>query len=308
MSTFIKKKLNFIVTSMFFLQFIKNFLLHSSIYNPAKGIAIIPILIFLLESVHYTSKSMLDFSCTIDLLVNFLLFLIIKYAIPILSSYINREMPLVFYFISIPLMSTSSGSNGDKAQILAERAKINGDINEVKIDIVSTKSDLKEVKNTLRMTSIINDTQNNALTDIKNKYETFFDAESGNTTQEGLKQIVEELNEDLRSHKRELKALTIKHDEVKKKLEEFETSSQLIFVIRPLHSFVYLASLRNYIATCISLLVTIFSLGLAVLYVFTNLQIDTPYFIQSIEEYIQSIIKYEIFISLSLFMWSCFSI
>lgn len=213
------------------------------------------------------------------------------------------EIPAVFNFTSIPLKSSSSGSNLNKTQLLTIKDDITGELKELRDDIKSTKSDLKEVKRTFDLSRIINDAQNNALTQIKNKYSTFFDAESGNTTAQGLTQIMEELSDDLRGQNAQYKDLIMKHNKIVKKLEDLDASSSLlIFVTRPLHSFVYLASLRNYIATCISLLVPIFSLGLTILYVFTNLHIDTPYFIHSITDYIESLIKYEIFISLYLFI------
>jgi hypothetical protein len=212
-------------------------------------------------------------------------------------------MPAIFYFTSIPLKSSSLGSNGDKAHFLAERANIRKDMLEVKADIESTKGDIKEVEKNLHLSGIIQDTQNNALIELKKRFETFFDEDSGNTTKQGLEQIKEELNEDLRSQKREYKGLTIKHEKIVQKLAEFENSNSLLFfVIRPFHSLVNIPSLMSYFRTCFSLLVTIFSLGFTVLYLFTNLHIDTPYFIHSIEDFIVSFIKYEIFISLPLFI------
>jgi hypothetical protein len=213
------------------------------------------------------------------------------------------EMPPIFYFTSIQLKSSSLGPNGEKAHFLTERANIRRYMSEVKKDIDSTKADLKEVEKNLQLSSVIKDTQNNALTELKKKYETFFDEDSGNTTKEGLEQIKEELNEDLRSQKREHKDLAIKYGKIVQKLAEFENSNSLLFfVIRPFHSLVNIPFLMSYFRTCFSLLVTIFSLGFTVLYLFTNLHIDTPYFIHSIEDSIISLIKYEIFISLPLFL------
>jgi hypothetical protein len=212
------------------------------------------------------------------------------------------EIPAIFYFTSIPLKSSSSGPNGDKTHFLAEKAKIGREMLEVKKDIDSTESDLKELERNMFMSRTVPDEFNKRLTQFKKKFETFFDDESGNTTKQGLEQIKDELNEDLRSQKREYKGLEIKYEKVVKKLGELESNSLLFFVIRPFHSLANISCLMSNIKTLFSLLLTVFSLGLTFLYVFTNLHIDTPYFIHSMEDFILSFIKYEIFISLPLFI------
>jgi hypothetical protein len=213
------------------------------------------------------------------------------------------EIPAIFYFTSIPLKSSSSGSNGDKGHFLAERAKIRRKMLEVKTDIASTESDLVEVNRNMILARTTPEAYNNALKGLKNKYETFFDEDSGNTTKEGLEQIKEELKEDLRSQKREYQGLVIKYEKVVKKITEFESSNSLLFfVIRPFHSLANIPCLMSNIKTLFTLLLTIFSLGLTFICVFTNLHIDTPYFIHGMVDFILSFIKYEILISLPLFI------
>lgn len=80
---------------------------------------------------------------------------------------------------------------------------VNWEMNKTAEELDSVKKDLKDVRLTITIDNILSQEQkqkNNALREIKEKYPTFFDEDSGNTTdREGLDQVKQYLQDDFES-------------------------------------------------------------------------------------------------------------
>jgi len=85
-------------------------------------------------------------------------------------------------------------------------------MNETAQELDSVKKDLKDVRQTITIDDHLSEDQkqkNTALQEIKRKYPTFFDEDSGNATdREGLDQLKEYLEEDLDSLQKKYSSLS----------------------------------------------------------------------------------------------------
>lgn len=200
----------------------------------------------------------------------------------------------------MPLLSSSSKSDS-KMKLSLEKGEFEIKLAEIHEDRLSARKDLIEIDKVARLNSIVKESDNHSLKNVKTKYSSFFDDESGNNTKEGLKQLYDELNYDYKQIKKQEQNLKAKLDEVNSKLESLNSSNTLlIFVTRSLNFFKCIRSLIAYAKPYFSLLLTAFFTIFSFMLIFTDLYMDVSYFIHMVENYIQSIIKYEILVSLSL--------
>jgi len=225
----------------------------------------------------------------------------------------NPPKPHTFSSISLQ----SSGMQADSVEKwLSAKAKLEEKLASVKTDLLSTQRELKEAKSVSTLCNLVDDSKNTSIGPMKEKFAEFFDEESGNDTKEGMKEVVNTLTEELNSIK-------YKHNNIKKNIahyvnkiekneklakevaESSNVNSVLLFLVRPLHFFSYLRPLLSNILPYFSLLVTITSFLISIRFVFPDL--DVPYILHDISNHIQSFIRYEIAISLPLFIWSFYS-
>lgn len=188
------------------------------------------------------------------------------------------------------------------------------EISQVKYDRDTYRKDFKDAKATLNLSNIVNDSQNHALRELKAKYPSFFDEESGNNTKEGLKQVVDYLqgeyskfNWENNKLKKELKDLETKLANSKKLTEESAESSNVNFLFSLIASPL---STPRYLFLLIRTALPYFSLAASLLYILgTNFFPDVYFlsFIQNVVDFIKSVIKYEIAVSLSVLIWSLYS-
>lgn len=92
--------------------------------------------------------------------------------------------------------------------------EVTKELNETNEEFDSVQRDLKEVRQTITIDNSLSEDQkqkNNAMPGIKEKYPTFFDEDSGNTTdREGLNQVTEYLEDDLESLRKKRQNLMTK--------------------------------------------------------------------------------------------------
>lgn len=108
--------------------------------------------------------------------------------------------------------------------------EVNKELNETTQEFESVQRDLKEVRQTITIDNILSEDQkqkNNALPGIKEKFPTFFDEDSGNTTdREGLDQVNEYLEDDLESLRKKHQNLTTKSRNYQSILDWFNNNGK----------------------------------------------------------------------------------
>jgi formate hydrogenlyase subunit 3/multisubunit Na+/H+ antiporter MnhD subunit len=299
----------------------------------------ISIFIFLLELVHYTSKSFFDmnFSWTMSLLFSSLLSLIIGTVVGLTQSRIKRlyafstishvgfillgliylniairclilklialiypfitlRSPSVHSFVYLPIYSSPSNIK-DVEPLMAKKK-------ECKEELMEAHEALKTLKGAIDLDKVLPDkSQNHTMKQIQSHYSAFFDEESGNSKQEGLKQLYTELLEDFNIKKNE-------YDKAKKNLNEFKPNSEALITVIVTFNYNFIFSLLRIILPFITMFISAISLVISISTIFPGINIDIyiPDIVFYIRNYIESIVKYEIFISLPTLMWSFYSI
>lgn len=110
-------------------------------------------------------------------------------------------------------VNANTNSNSNQNHSLKKLQEVKGQMNDTVKELDSVKKDLKDVRQTINIDDHLSEDQkqkNNALQEIKQKYPTFFDEDSGNATdREGLDQVKEYLEEDLASLQKKHSSLSI---------------------------------------------------------------------------------------------------
>ena len=197
------------------------------------------------------------------------------------------EGPKVHSFTYLPLHSASFNNKNALDKLTQNKS-------ECKDDMKEAHAALKSLIDAIKLDKILKDkSKNNSMEKIMSFYEEFFDEDSGNTKEEGLKQLHQELLDDFH-HKKKL------YEEAKLKLEKSDFNSQSIIPV--IFSFNFISPFLNNILPFIALLISTISLILTFGSIFPNIDIYMPDLIFDIRNYIQSIIRYEIIISLPTFI------
>lgn len=108
--------------------------------------------------------------------------------------------------------------------------KVKWEMHKTAQELDSVKKDLKDVRQTITIDNILSEDQkqkNNALREIKEKYPTFFDEDSGNTTdREGLDQVKEYLQDDFETLERKHQNLSTKSRNYQSILDWFNNNGK----------------------------------------------------------------------------------
>lgn len=108
--------------------------------------------------------------------------------------------------------------------------EVNWEMNKTAEELDSVKKDLKDVRLTITIDNILSQDQkqkNNALQEIKEKYPTFFDEDSGNTTdREGLDQVKQYLQDDFESLQKKHQNLSTKSRNYQSVLDWFNNNGK----------------------------------------------------------------------------------
>lgn len=160
---------------------------------------------------------------------------------------------------------------------------------------MDAKSAHKTLVDAIKLDRLIAGKSKNATMErIMSHYPEFFDEESGNTKEQGLKDLHTELTE-------ELDGKLHRYKEAKKKVDEFNKQSYLL-VIFPFHFISVIRFILPIITLVISILSLILTLGPFFLDIFQDLYIYLPDFLLDLRDYILSITKYEIIFCLTSFI------
>nr|UFY98826.1 NADH dehydrogenase subunit 3 [Corynespora cassiicola] len=251
--------------------------------------------------VFYTNviKDFTEIVCS--LCIHFLMVVVIKYGFSFVFSYIHWDKPSVLEQLPMILTSSTVDLEGKIGMLRQNRKQLQDNLNEIKEDLAYTKDDLKEVEKTLTMANLMSDSKNNALADIKKKYEHFFDEESGNTTKEGLQQIVEELKDDIKNKTKEYRSVKKEWININKELEGLKTSSQSLCVVQP---FGILGTILRFISPYLSIITFFWFISLVLS--FTNL-IVLPDCIYYIQDFITNMVEDQALLYLFLLFWYVFT-
>lgn len=218
--------------------------------------------------------------------------------------------PKPHQFTSIELKS-SGLSSSTIGRLVEKKSDIEKEISDMRSDRSVIWAQLKDAKATLRLSSHIDDSKNNALKDIKKEYPTFFDEESNNTNQEGLNQVVKYLTDEYSGLQSGIAKLKKDIERIESKIAESEqlneqlgessnVNSMFLVLTRSFQVFRCLAPFIKCALPYFSFLATIYSL-LFITFIFPSL--DIPWFIQNIINYTRNLIKYEIATSIPILLW-----
>jgi len=215
-----------------------------------------------------------------------------------IHPYITMEEPSPHRFTNIPLRSASSSSiDNEELRTLIQ------DKNKCKDEMAQAHEAVQDIVKAVRLDKMLPDkSQNKSMRDIMAHYKEYFDEESGNTKQEGLKQIYEELSKDFN-----LKLE--KYKKAKKRFDEFNISSQYICPILISGNINLILPFFKYILPYITLLLSIISLVISIGFTFNyNILLYIPDFIWNIYNYVIDFIKYEIVLTLPTLIWSYYTL
>ena len=221
------------------------------------------------------------------------------------KRYINFcPIPKPHVFSSISLQSSGVGTD-KMQQWLSSKRKLVQELQEVKQDYSALRMEFKEAKAVSNLCGLVEDSKNSAIGPMKQQYPDFFDELSGNTTKEGAEQVVSYLKGELSNLKVQTERIEMKIQNIESKMKASESSdvnSIVLFLVRPFNSFVCLRPLLNNVIVYFSLWLRIIWLLVSISFIFPIL--DFPCILHNIVDYLESFIRYEIAISLPLFIWS----
>lgn len=207
-----------------------------------------------------------------------------------------------------------------KSASLKEIKQVKQQLNISKSDYLNAKKELSELNKADVLENMLPDvSRNNTMNYLMTQYRSFFDEESGNTREQGIDQLKTYLREDLAIKRKFYMDALRAHDKAingesssSKDLNKGESSnmnSTFILAILPKNIYIniilrYLISLLNTIFIVIGFIVFLTSIGFMDISFYI-----TDYIIDSILEYISNLvyIKYEIIITIPLFLWNCIS-
>jgi len=208
---------------------------------------------------------------------------------------ISLEEPKVHYFTYVCLKSSPPISE-DELETFIKHKK------ECKYELLDADEALKTLRKALELDKIIPDkSKNRSMQEIMSHYKEFFDEDSGNNKQEGLKQLYKELSDDLKNKHS-------KYKKAKENLEQYKSNSQSIIFFLCRFNFISLKHILPYITFILSALSLLLTITSVFPDIYINVFLYIPDFVFDIRDYIQSIIKYEIILDLPTFIWSCYKL
>lgn len=169
-------------------------------------------------------------------------------------------------FYSIPLQSTMGDSNKSIPELLSERKNKFNEFKENLDEFNNVKTNLKNLKKAIDLDSVLPDkTKNWEMKQIMKFYEHFFDEDSGNTREEGIKQLNGYLWDEHKTYKNKLDTLKTRIQDIekevrsRKELKPDNTSvidkNQIIYPLIPI--FIHIRFLIQILFTILSVSITL---------------------------------------------------
>ena len=142
------------------------------------------------------------------------------------SFILNRIVPLTIHspsphkFYSVGLLS-GSWDNQSLKELLLENQKNSSLCKESYLRYKSIEHELKMLDKAISLDDKLSDkTKNGEMNKIISYYETYFDEDSGNTREEGIKQVHGYLKEEAKSHLNNHKNIKMKIDNIQKEIDK----------------------------------------------------------------------------------------
>lgn len=218
-----------------------------------------------------------------------------RYKSYILDNIVSLSLcsPNPHKFYSVRLQS----GNGDKkslSELILERRNKIIEYNKGAFEIRKAQGELRTVDKAKRLDDMLPDKSQNAeMKKIMNFYESYFDDESGNSREEGIKQVQDYIKGEIRNYQKRRETLKTEIKAIEKELDDrkeldikkaVEENTNTLLPIIPINSF-----------TIFSILLTVFSFIIS----FKLIDFDLNYLIF----HITGIVIPTIIISAVLFLW-----